>query len=877
MRRIIIVLTLLSLLAGQLSAAGSTESRRFNEAAGDFRAAIWERAEKKFGDFVSKYPDSTNVSEAILLQAEARIKMGRLEDATKLLSDNWSRAGNLADEYLYWTGETFFQQSNYTDAAMIFARLAEEYPASRRRLEAALGEASAEAKLGNWPRVLELLNDPKGTFEAAARARGASKELIFRGGLLLAEAQMAGQDYHAAESLLNDLAESPPNRQLNWQRQYLLCRVQLADERPDDALQSAQKLPVLEGMPSRRAESVALRANILEHLGRTNDAISAYQGNVGDETPAQYQQQAFFKIADLSLSLGKLGEATQRLESYLRENTNSPAASVVLFTLGDLQLKKFLSDIGTNEPLEITNSDALNLLRMAEHRFETLLEKYPGSALAGKAWLNKGWCLWFSADLTNSQAAFKAAANQLPPSPDQLVARFKWAEVQSRLKDFAGAITNYSFVVTHARGSSDPQSEELVEPALYQLLRASEAVGDAKTANETQAKILNWFPNGFIAQRSLLLSGQGMIFRQSPAAAQDTLFEFERRYPNSPLLPQVRLAIARTYEQEGAWSNAIAQYNDWLTTFTNKPAPQVEYYRAWANFQAGDETQALALFTNFVARFPKDTLTPSARWWIADHYFREGDYLSAEKNYQLVRQDSPGDGLAYKSVMMAGRSALARLSYGDATNYFRSLTSDANCPRSLRDEALFAWGDTLMVMNRNSTNKFADYFDAIGYYGEISQSNSLYAAALGKIGNCYSLMAEKNPQYFDLATNAYQQAVDWPLADVTTRSQAKIGLGVVAEKQAQQKSGEEQTALLKAARDNYLDVLDGNILHGGEKADPFWTRKAGLEAARICETLGEWEQAINLYRRLEELLPQWRASLERKITAAQKNLSPARE
>jgi hypothetical protein len=62
-------------------------------------------------------------------------------------------------------------------------------------------------------------------------------------------------------------------------------------------------------------------------------------------------------------------------------------------------------------------------------------------------------------------------------------------------------------------------------------------------------------------------------------------------------------------------------------------------------------------------------------------------------------------------------------------------------------------------------------------------------------------------------------------------------------------------------------------LRNGEQLDSFWTEKAGLQATGIAETLGEWTQAINLYRRLGELLPPLHDVLEKKILIAQEQLA----
>ncbi|HEY4983966.1 MAG TPA: tetratricopeptide repeat protein, partial [Verrucomicrobiae bacterium] len=238
MRRFILAFTVLWLAGLHLHAAGIAETRAFTAAKNAFRAGIWDRAEKELGAFAEKYPKSTNVAQAFLLQAEARMKLGRLGDAADLLNDHLDKAGERADEYLYWLAQAKFQDAKFSEAANIFGRLAREFPKSAYRLEAALGEAAslAKSKPEQWPRVIELLGDAKGAFQSAA-GLDPTNEMVYRGGLLLAEAQFALKNYQAAEAALTTLTNQQPGVELNWQRQFLLSRVQLADERAEEALQ----------------------------------------------------------------------------------------------------------------------------------------------------------------------------------------------------------------------------------------------------------------------------------------------------------------------------------------------------------------------------------------------------------------------------------------------------------------------------------------------------------------------------------------------------------------------------------------------------------------------------------------------------------------
>src|SRR5437764_3794178 len=179
---------------------------------------------------------------------------------------------------------------------------------------------------------------------------------------------------------------------------------------------------------------------------------------------------------------------------------------------------------------------------------------------------------------------------------------------------------------------------------------------------------------------------------------------------------------------------------------------------------------------------------------------------------------------------------------------------------------MFAYGDTLML--KDSTNNIADYAEAIQVFRTICQlpaTNRQIDLAWGELANCYLQWAQSPGEYQSLsnAMSAFQKVIDSPSADATARSIATVGIGVVLEAQAEHKTApDEQTALLKLALDNYLRVFNEGHLLKDQKADPFWTKKAGLEAGRLAEKLQWWPQAISVYQRLKELLPSLSGSFD---------------
>ncbi len=870
-----LLLLLLAVGVGPALAASPAEKRAFGVAAAGFNLNSWSYAETNFARFVQKYPDSELFAEAVLFQAQARFHLQEYDSARALLATNTARAEGWADQYLYWTGEALLADGRLPAAAAAFARLAETFPASTNLFLASLREAEARARLQQWPQVIRLLHAPDGAFQRAVKS-GMVNEPAAAGYLILGEAQLAQQDLAGTRETLAWLDPRILDVPASWRRSYLKCRLQLAGGDVSAALGSAEESVRLAGVaknPVFLAEGIAVQADILERSGKLDEAVSVLKRNLAAEAPADSQRTALLKIAEISLQQNKIAEAAQTLGTFLNQRTNAAANDTALLTLGELRLKQFAEDAA-----------ATNRLEEAEACFDKLLAGFPQSSLTGKAWLDKGWCWWLRGRYADGREAFAKAVSRLPHSEDLAVARFKWADTQFALKDFAGALTNYAALVGEFSGSPEIKGR-LIEPALYQSVRAALEVPDLEAATNALEKILVWYPQGLAGDRSLLLTGQGFSREKDPEGARRLFARFEAMYPTNALAFEVKLAVARSYEREYNWDAAITNYDAWLASFTNHPEqPAVEFNRAWDNFQAGRETNAFVLFTNFVAHYPAHPLGLQAQWWIGDYFFRQGRFIDAEGNYQLVFRSTnwPASDLTYQAQMMAGGAAMARLSYKDATNYFSNLAGDTNCPLELRFQATFACGDALMSRtDTEATNRQADLKDAIEWFSSIAQkypTNALAPAAWGRIGDCYKdLAAYATNHFYDLAEFAYQQALNLPQATVAVRSQARVGLGLLAEKQAQKTEGDGKGALLRQALADYLDALLGKDLQEGEQRDLFWVKESGLKAFRVAaEDLNDWPQALSICTNLAESVPQLRAVFEAKALKLRDQLANAK-
>ena len=862
LRRWLLIWFALVFCSATIFAGSPKEDRAYAAAVSAFQDEMWSRAETQLAQFVKKYPASTNVPQARLLQAQAAFKQQAYAGAIGLLVTNLPAAGGLADQYCFWIGEAQFERGEFFLAAATFDALPKTYPESSLRLRAVVEAASALVKLSEWEQAAVVLEEKDGVFQRA-RLLDPDNELVTRGMLLLVQARLALNDFDGASVMLDAINPSTLSPALDWQRNYLLCQVKIATGDLDAALTASTNL--LQALrydrsgdsAVNRAESVALQAGILEKMGRTQEALAVFQQNLTSNAPAEKQQQAVLKVAALASVLGKFSDATNALGNFLLQFSNSPAADIALLTLGELQLKAHVAE-----------SADTNLLASARASFDQLLNTYPNSALAGKAHLNRGWCFWLATNYPASLLDFKKAVELLPRSEDLAVARFKLGDALFAQMNYPGALENY-LAVWEDFTDFPAVKQTMGDRALYQSLRANLALGDLDSAGNVLA-LIQTNSAGTSAPDSALLFGESWAELRSPPGARAQFDGILEQYPGSPLRPQVALAAVHTYELENNWPAAVTNYAVWLADYpTNALRPQVTYALALANYQAGDETNALMLFTNFVAQYPTNELAPEAQWWVAEHFFRAGDWPGAERNYKSIFQnpDWRNSPLAWQAQMMAGRAALARLGYLDAKDYFSSLAGDTNCPPGLVAPAHFAYGSTLMLMNSSDTNNpLANFQQATNVFMQLALANPTNEwglRALIESGNCDLQMMD-----FDRATNAFASVFNSPYAGVSLRSQAQVGFGIALEKKAASLDGVEQQALLQLALDNYLAVWDTRFAAN----DPFWLKKAGLSALSLAGQVGV-TNPDKFIDDLEKVFPQLKDSLEttRATLLAEKN------
>jgi TolA-binding protein len=870
------------------NAVVAEEEIAFKAAAQEFNVGLYEKAAKDFAEFAKRFTNSDRIPEVLLCQAQAQFRLKQYESVIKGLEASLGRAGKIPDKFRLLIADAHFQREDFPNAAAAYAQLLKDYPDSFLKANASYSEALSWFRQGNLSNTIARLQPPGSVFQKIAQTQ-TNDEFVLRGYLLLAEVFLRQNDLRQAEEALKVITgrEQPP--QIAWQRQYLMARILLSSNRAGEAvpgLTNLENAAKATGDAASQADTVLLQGQILQAANQLPNAIQLYEQQRAG-LPAKQQQEVLLQLIAWHTQLGNLMPAIASLELFAGTFTNYPAIDQIRLSLGEMRVKQYLAFT----PGNLTNATEIaaaraNILNQAQASLDLIITSFPKSAGIGQAQLFRGWCFWESGKIAESRDAYKDAAEKLPLSTNQMNARFQYAQALSKLAETTNsignrtnAIANY-WIVASQYGALTNAPAALIEQSLYQIVRASEPLGDAVTAGKALDQLLKDYPQSSLGDRCLMLAGQILELQEHAPEARNRYADLLKKYPASALAPEARLALAHSFMRDGNWEAALAEYDGWIAQYTNHAKlPDVEYDRAWTCGQAKHETNAYALFTNFVARFPNHPKGQLARFWIGHYFFDQGKYQDAEENFQLLYQNTnyPAGEMKYQAKLYAGAAAYNRQAYQQASDYFVDLIKNLqkqNSPPELLAMAYIAYGDNLRTeASTDKTNALANFSEAINAYSKIPDTNRYAPQAWGLIADCSVQLGAVDPVRYTNALENYAKILAASNANISLRSEAKVGVGLVHEILAANtnRPPADQAALLKTALDHYLDVAFGKNLAPGETPDPFWVLRAGLAAGNLLSKRGQWAETANHYERLLKILPDSaKESIRKKLEYARK-------
>ncbi len=506
---------------------------------------------------------------------------------------------------------------------------------------------------------------------------------------------------------------------------------------------------------SQRSDEVTFLAGECLLQERMYDTALGYYQTVMEKSPGStYFMRSQLRSGEIYLQLQKLDRAEKLLKSVLSSSTSDDVKGEAAYKLGQLF---------------VARGDYDNAVKY----FDLTYEGYPSSQFADYAMYGTAWSYGKMSDFARSKQIFNSLLAKYPKTALIADATEKIGECDFFTGKFDSAVVDFDGAIN---GTSDGQ---ILESALYYQARTYVALGQPDSARVVFSEYLRKFPSGEHAQNvRVLYSGLLIDARSNLSEALKLLDEIK---PGDPTYFNSRLELARAYEASGSADSAEST----LLTLAKSTKDVNETGRAY--FQLGkfyfqnklykrsqeafllaskdpglyaesmknaaisaasenDYAGAKLYFLNAISKL-KGQESLNAHFDYAAALYAAGDYRGAAQIYTTAADIAGPDSSRGQALYMAAEASYRAGMYAQAiSNYQEYMKGFAGQPRA--QTALLGIGYS-QYFSGDFVVAAATFKDFISRY----PSSPLISDAYLRMGDCYYYNKD-----FQQALSVYQDA-----------------------------------------------------------------------------------------------------------------------
>lgn len=797
-RLIPVAVLILAVVCGRAAEPDPAESlQRGREA---MRDRIWSVAIRWLEQAWSNAPSDEIRFEAALGLADARAEMNDAQAAARLEEETPPR---MRDESAVWLRRAMLRRRGGDEAG---ARAAIERVQWNRltasdRVRAAIWWSDLLWVRGETDEALAVLEfaldalDPPSAAIAARRLALRWREL--------------GAPPRAVELLEPRLtvAELPED----WLIRLDLAGAYFDVGRAEDAAEVVRPLIENPQVPRPlRASGWLLRAKAEASAGRANSAEAAFDQARQLAEGSGAETEILFEMAAHRLKTDQLESARDLIRQGLQRHPRHRRG-------GELQL-----DLARRWWASGQAAAALEA-------FQAYLETSDDPTGQAEAYAGKGWTLLALSRPLEAAAAFERAAAGLREPAARAEAELKRAEALALAGRWAEALAACDeFARAHPAHPSVGRAALLAADSLTQLGRDEEAL-----------RRLEALLNGPEAAAARLRSARVYERRQDWSEAARLYADLLERHPDAAEARWARLGLAllhyRRADAEAA-IRALAPLTD--SGVTDEVTERAVVLRAWCHHLLGDESAAISTAREYLERSPGSAAAVELRLWLADLDWHHSRFETAEQGYLQAAEAAAGAPPGDVALYRAGRAAAAAGEMSRALRHFQRLAEEFPASPIL-PEVRFAQGDVLAEMGRFDAAVLS--FDEVIRAAPDSPAATL---AWGRKGDCHFTLGAQSPARYEQALAAYLVVADREREAVDVRLQAVYKAGRC----------DEMLGRPAAAIERYMTVVYRHLDEraAGRPGAPVWFARAAFAAAALQERAEQWQEAVQIYRRVVE-------------------------
>jgi TolA-binding protein len=335
--------------------------------------------------------------------------------------------------------------------------------------------------------------------------------------------------------------------------------------------------------------------------------------------------------------------------------------------------------------------------------FKKLLDEYPESEYSGSA------LYWIGESYSKEDKLEDAVNLLLQAIQDKKNNKFMdytiytLATVYEKIEDYESAVQYYDQLISYHKDSPLANSARIRIGMCYFKLKDYQS-----SIIELNNPVLSSLPADLYSE-SLYMLANSYYRVQEYAKAEKTYKEIIQNYPSASIVREVRYGLAWTYFQQNKYNDAFQVFNS-LSDDTDSLAVKSFYWKGESKRYAGQESDALDIYFQFLQRFPDSKLSESVRYQMGILYFNSKKFDLAEK-YLKIAVNSYDNSVKSRAFTMLGEISLRKKEYPEAKGYFDNALNITDVEVELQNRSLLGLGVASYYLN--------EYKDAVASLSEI--------------------------------------------------------------------------------------------------------------------------------------------------------------
>ncbi|MBF0493517.1 MAG: tetratricopeptide repeat protein [Candidatus Omnitrophica bacterium] len=754
---------------------------------------FFDIAEKKLSEMLKMNLPFESLAEVHLILGRIDLEKGEFQDASQefnLILEQFS-ASPFADAAMYWLAETYYREKNYKEAIPAYQKVIDDYPVSKYAPFSLYSEAWCYEALGEVDTAVEILSDVSKNYPNTvpeAKALYKTGEILYKTG-----------KFNKAASVLISFTEKYPVNENVFEAYYLLgdCYFKIGEKQKAifvfEKLIQGEKIGYLKDkILVKLADAYASRSDFASSLKYFNDASSC-------ATDPSTKCAALMGAASVCIKRNDVSGAMLLYKKIIDDIQSNPCAEYAYNLLGELYCRNGKYD------------EAIKTLTVG-------IKIFPDGKYSGRMHYFLGQCYLSMAkdDLAITEFEKTAAVSREP------------VFVASSLCDIGVAFERQGKLLA-ASDVFDRVLREFPDSGLADY--AQYRVGDIlKKLKKYDMAILAFrslqvnFPKSDLSDKAAYQLGTLYAETDDYAESVNQFDKILGAEPRSVLYYNALLLKGKALYNSGDFNGSIKIFNSIITeSSSDEIRISSRYYLGWAYYKIGNNGSALAIFNDILKSCSDVSILPGIKPWFGEYYYNQGDFVRAREYFEDIVKNYP------ESVFVADACyLLAWINYDIA-----------------KDEA--SAGKFLEIIERYPDSEWAPQAiltigDIFTKSGKIDEAVKQYKGLLRKYPSSKFASTANNRIGIMLKDqNKYELSIEYfklSLNEQNTEVNSQIQFDIA---DSYEKLGDTDRAI-----EEYL-----NVEYKYPRGKP-WLMQAEERCALLLEKKGQFDKALNLYRKLSE-------------------------